>query len=164
MTSRAYPFVALTFVAVCAHASHDDARLKSRLALEPEFSVLHRDAPTDVVFTLRNTSSTSIEFCLVDSGVSLEVRGRDGSTRPLVVYTIVLHSRCHGRQSLAPGEVARLQQVVDAPRADLELPRGSVDMKACVRVGWPDRDTPADAGNLCSNEFKVTLRPQGGQI
>lgn len=159
MRAIACGILALASLAVGAHASSHDARLQSRLALEPEFSVLHVDAPTDAAFALRNTSTTPIEFCLVDGGVNLEVRGRDGLMRPLVVYTAILHAQCHGRQRLAPDESAILRQVVEAPRVDLELPGDSVEMRACLRVKWPDRDVPAAEGYLCSSEFKVALRP-----
>lgn len=100
-----------------------------------------------------------IEFCLVDGGVNLEVRGRDGLMRPLVVYTAVLHAQCHGRQRLAPGESARLQQVLNAPSGDLESSSDSVVMKACLRVKWPDHEVPEAEDYLCSSEFKVAVRP-----
>ena len=159
MRPIACQFLALAGFAAGTHASSDDARLQSRLALKPQFSVLHVDAPTDAVFALRNTSTTPIEFCLVDGGVNLEVRGRDGLMRPLVVYTAVLHAQCHGRQRLAPGESAILRQVVEAQIGDLELPGDSVQMKACLRVQWPDREVPEAEDYLCSSEFKVAVRP-----
>ena len=159
MRPIACQFLALAGFAAGTHASSDDARLQSRLALKPQFSVLHVDAPTDAVFALRNTSTTPIEFCLVDGGVNLEVRGRDGFMRPLVVYTAVLHAQCHGRQRLAPGESARLQQVLNAPSGDLESSSDSVVMKACLRVKWPDREVPEAEDYLCSSEFKVAVRP-----
>lgn len=159
MKARACKFLALAGLAATAHAAPEDAQLKSRLALEPGFSILHRGGSTDAVFTIRNTSATPIEFCLVDGGVSLEVRVSDGLTQPLVVYTIVMHEQCHSRQRLAAGKAMTLRQEVDAPRADLEPPRDAVQMKACLRVKWPDRATPEAEGYLCSSEFRVTLRP-----
>lgn len=159
MTSRSFPILMLLFFAGCGHAS-GDAPLKSRLTLESGFSVLQLNAPSEAVFVIRNTSSTSIEFCLVDGGVSLVLRLPDGVARPLVVYTAVTDARCHKRQRLAPGEGATLREVLDLSTSDLGLTGSSVDVVACIRVGWPDRDTKADDGHLCSGEFKLVLHRQ----
>lgn len=108
MKARAYQLLALAGLAATAHAAPEDALLKSRLALEPGFSILHTDSSTNAIFTIRNTSATPVEFCLVDGGVSLEVRGSDGLTRPLVIYTAVMHAQCYGRQRLEAGEAMTL--------------------------------------------------------
>ena len=152
--------MAVCLVLACSHARRPlQPPLPEALVLEPQFEnatvTVGKEIP--IVFELRNTAATPVEFCQLDSGVSMWVRGVETGPRPIKLYSLVLDAACNERTRLEAGQVKRFEDTF-ALWPDLS---GEVDLFASIRVSVPRnvRGIRSNDSVVRAKSIRLTVRP-----
>jgi hypothetical protein len=100
-----------------------------RLEAQLESIELRPLSTARVHFSLRNVSSTAVEFCQLDGGVTVAAAG-DRGVVPVIGFGSVLHTRCYRRGKLKPGEARVFED-------EFVVPHGSSFVTGSIRIHRP---------------------------